>query len=166
MTSVAPRGPLVVRREQDSWPGLVQVRFQPAPAGPVRIGDAERDRAVSALGDHYAAGRLNREEFDERVDLAMAARVDGDLDPLFVDLPGARPVSAVVPVPAAEVRRFRPAMFLSTPLLLVVAVVAAVVLHSPWLIWGLFWVFMITGFSRRRGLRPGPDPRGRWSQPL
>ena len=58
------------------------------PTGPVRIGDAERDSAVSALGDHFAAGRLTREEFDERIDKAMQARFQSDLQPLFADLPG------------------------------------------------------------------------------
>ena len=57
------------------------------PTTPVRIGDAERDTAMSDLGDHFAAGRLSREEFDERADQAMQARFSTDLDPLFADLP-------------------------------------------------------------------------------
>ena len=32
-----------------------------------RIGDAERDRAVDALQTHLAEGRLDREEFDDRL---------------------------------------------------------------------------------------------------
>ena len=53
----------------------------------VRIGDAERDQAVTALGEHFVAGRLSKEELDERADAAWAARTSGDLAPLFRDLP-------------------------------------------------------------------------------
>ncbi len=56
---------------------------QPEP----RIGDAERGTAAEALGEHYAAGRLTREEFDERVAQVWTAKTNSDLRPLFVDLP-------------------------------------------------------------------------------
>jgi len=69
----------------------------PGGNGPeLRIGDAEREAAVGALGEHYAAGRLSKEEFDERADVAWAARTRSALWPLFVDLPhpaGARTVA-------------------------------------------------------------------------
>jgi hypothetical protein len=53
----------------------------------VRIGDVEREQAVSALGEHYAAGRLTKDEYDERAAAAWAARTESGLRPLFVDLP-------------------------------------------------------------------------------
>ena len=59
---------------------------------PLRIGDADRDRAVTALGDHFAAGRLTADEFDDRSSRAWQARTADDLAPLFADLPGARAV--------------------------------------------------------------------------
>lgn len=62
---------------------------------PQRIGDAERDRAAELLREHLAQGRLTAEEFDERVDAALRAKVASDLDPLFSDLPGPRPGQAV-----------------------------------------------------------------------
>jgi hypothetical protein len=58
---------------------------------PQRIGDAERDRAAELLREHMAQGRLSADEFDERVDAALKAKVASDLDPLFSDLPGPRP---------------------------------------------------------------------------
>lgn len=58
---------------------------------PQRIGDAERDRAAELLREHMAQGRLTAEEFDERIDAALKAKVASDLDPLFTDLPGPRP---------------------------------------------------------------------------
>ena len=32
----------------------------------LRIGDAERDHAAKALGEHYATGRISKEEYDPR----------------------------------------------------------------------------------------------------
>jgi hypothetical protein len=55
--------------------------------GTIRIGDAEREAAIAALGDHFAAGRLTRVEHDERVAAALAARTNSDLAALFADLP-------------------------------------------------------------------------------
>jgi hypothetical protein len=58
---------------------------------PQRIGDAERDNAAELLREHMAQGRLTAEEFDERIDAALKAKLASDLDPLFRDLPGPRP---------------------------------------------------------------------------
>lgn len=58
---------------------------------PERIGDAERDQAISLLTDHLVAGRLTQGEFDERLSVAMSARTAEELTPLFSDLPGPRP---------------------------------------------------------------------------
>ena len=58
---------------------------------PQRIGDAERDSAAEMLREHMAQGRLTAEEFDERIDAALRAKLASDLDPLFTDLPDPRP---------------------------------------------------------------------------
>jgi hypothetical protein len=124
---------------------------------PIRIGDAERDRAIASLGDHFAAGRLTAEEFDQRTDQALQARFNSDLDPLFVDLP--RTVE-----PAVEPNSNRrpdlhlawSAMLWLAPLIVIGAVVAAVVLSAPWLVWMFLWVFLITGLFRRRRRYYGP----------
>ncbi len=65
----------------------------------IRIGDAEREAAITALGEHFAAGRLTKEEYDERAEQAWAARTSSALLPLFADLP--RPQA---PRPAAPTR--------------------------------------------------------------
>jgi hypothetical protein len=57
----------------------------------LRIGDAEREEAARILGEHFAAGRLDHQEYDERTDAVWAARTQGDLTPLFRDLPGPTP---------------------------------------------------------------------------
>ena len=139
-----------------TWPAHLEparvTRSPAAPTTPVRIGDAERDKAVSTLGDHFAAGRLDREEFDTRVDQAMAARYDADLRPLFADLPRSQPA---VPAPAyataPAMRSAWPLMVLWwLPFLLVGAVVAAVVIGAPWLLWGFVWVLMLSSLLGRR----------------
>ena len=72
-------------------------------AGSLRIGDAERIAAATALGDQFAAGRIDQDELEERLGAAYAARTYDDLDPLFADLPEPRPArpvaAAVAPTP-------------------------------------------------------------------
>lgn len=72
-----------------------------------RIGDAERDRAVNALSEHLASGRLDQSEFDERMAAALHAWTHADLEPLFLDLPEPRPVSTTYS-PAAQARPAHP----------------------------------------------------------
>jgi Domain of unknown function (DUF1707)/TM2 domain len=57
----------------------------------IRIGNTEREQAVKALGDHFAQGRLEPDEFEERMTAAYAARTAAELDRLFDDLPPAAP---------------------------------------------------------------------------
>ena len=56
----------------------------------VLASDAERERTVDALRDHYADGRLESDELEERVGAAYKARTRGDLDALLSDLPSER----------------------------------------------------------------------------
>lgn len=116
----------------------------PHPGAAVRIGDAERDAAISALADHYAAGRLTKDEYDERADRVNAARFDDDIAPVFADLPSAAPARGVArPVTSRTRRRALAAPLMRfAPVLLVgfIAVVAtAVGLISPWLLLAAFW---------------------------
>ena len=46
------------------------------PDGSWRISDSDREAAARALGEHYATGRLDKAEYDERVDRAWAARTN------------------------------------------------------------------------------------------
>src|ERR1700704_6555694 len=56
-----------------------------------RIGDAERERAVSALGEHYAPGRIDRVELDAGREAAYRATTVDHLVALFTDLPDPAP---------------------------------------------------------------------------
>lgn len=54
----------------------------------LRIGDTERDAVATALHDHFAQGRLTREELEERLDTTLAAKTRADLREVAKDLPG------------------------------------------------------------------------------
>jgi hypothetical protein len=62
------------------------------PRADIRLSDAERDQAIAELGEHFQAGRLTQEEFDDRSGRALQARTGRDLAGLFTDLP--RPAAA------------------------------------------------------------------------
>lgn len=57
------------------------------PPGDMRVSDADRDRALSELSAAYQAGRLTKEEYDERSSRALQARAGKELTALFADLP-------------------------------------------------------------------------------
>ncbi|MFJ5267824.1 DUF1707 domain-containing protein [Streptomyces sp. NPDC088358] len=71
----------------------------PEPAGPeLRASDADRERVAEKLRDALAEGRLDMEEFEERLEATFKARTYRDLAPLTHDLPGpaaANPVNMV-----------------------------------------------------------------------
>jgi hypothetical protein len=52
-----------------------------------RTSDADRDRAAALLRDHFAAGRLNAAELDERLAMALNAKTFGELRRVLADLP-------------------------------------------------------------------------------
>ena len=54
---------------------------------PMRISDTERQRAVDELRRHCAAGRIDVDEYAERIEKVMGAATLEDLDALLHDLP-------------------------------------------------------------------------------
>ena len=70
----------------------------------LRLGDVDRQQALEALGEHFAQGRLDRDELDERSDAVWSAKTQGDLAPIFADLP----VRATGPVPSPSLAPHRP----------------------------------------------------------
>lgn len=110
-----------------------------------RIGDREREAATSLLGDHYAQGRLDHEEYDERLDAVWSARTPADLDALFWDLP--RAVPAAPPAATAQPqRRSRTPRIPQGVILLVIGVLitVAVVKAAPWvLLIAALWFFFL-----------------------
>jgi hypothetical protein len=123
---------------------------------PVRASDAERELALTALADEFAAGRLDAVEFGERQSRAQVATYVHELDPLFADLPArvapTAASAAVVPVrraphPLAIAR----AGLVALSVLLVVLLGLGVVGTHPWLLLvPLLVLWMVGGRARRR----------------
>lgn len=53
----------------------------------LRASDADRERTVNLLREHHAEGRLDIEEFHDRLNGAYASKTIGDLNALLADLP-------------------------------------------------------------------------------
>jgi len=84
-----------------SRPARPLVAVEPEPA--FRVGDAERATACDALAEHFAAGRLDPAELEDRLGRAMATRSQGDLRVLFRDLQPRR--TAPVAQPTTDAAR-------------------------------------------------------------
>lgn len=63
---------------------------------PARVSDAERDKALKALRDGAATGRLSHDTFVRRMELALAARRPEELAVLTADLRSEGRVSRLV----------------------------------------------------------------------
>lgn len=121
----------------EEWP-----RMRPE----MRLADADRERAIALLGEHYAAGRLDKDEFDERSDAVWTARTAGDLQPLFADL--APPPERETSRPAPWLWHGRhPLPFL--PVLFVLIALTALT-HVPFVLFALVGWFVLVGRHRRR----------------
>jgi len=120
-------------------------------SGEIRIGDAERDQAATALADHYAAGRLDHDEYAERLDAIWTARTRADLDAIFHDLP--RLVQPAPPVRAAG----RGRLPFPVVALMVLVVGALVLTHLPvfLLLIAAVVIFKVSRHSGGRGRRHG-----------
>lgn len=67
----------------------------------MRIGDAERENALKALGDHMSVGRLDIDEYGDRSAKVTTARTRAELLAVFADLPDPKPVFDAPSQPAA-----------------------------------------------------------------
>jgi len=66
--------------------GTVGGSEQPQP--PLRASDAEREEAVAALQERFAAGQLSQNTFVGRMEAALGARDQRELADLFTDIEG------------------------------------------------------------------------------
>jgi DUF1707 SHOCT-like domain/2TM domain len=154
----------------------------------LRASDEDRDRTAGLLREHHALGRLNSDEFSERLDKTFAARTIGELEQLLKDLPR----MDLYRLPDAKLtrqpRQAQPALrsghmsrgWRSTwGVYLTVNLVCFVVwmlsgFGYPWFLWvagpwgavlaGTYWSFG-AGRSSRRQLGPGPGGHGRGELP-
>lgn len=63
----------------------------------LRISDQNRESALTALGEHMTAGRIDIEEYGERSARITAAKTRGELVEIFADLPAPHPQYDEVP---------------------------------------------------------------------
>jgi len=125
----------------------------------LRIGDAEREQAAAALGEHFAQGRITADEHAERLDQIWAARTRAELQPVFRDLPDPARRTASVDRPRRARRGgYRPPLFA----LLVVLLVLTVITHKPLILLGLVVAFFV--ISRRRHRFAAHGRSGHWSR--
>ncbi|QFG23394.1 DUF1707 domain-containing protein [Actinomadura sp. WMMB 499] len=68
---------------------------QPARGG-LRASNAERDAVVERLREAAAEGRIELDELEARLDVALTARTHADLEPLTADLPPVAPSTPLV----------------------------------------------------------------------
>jgi hypothetical protein len=66
------------------------MRYDPGSRYTLRIGDAERDEAATQLSEHFVAGRLTIDEFNERLEKALTAKTADQLSHIMADLPKPR----------------------------------------------------------------------------
>jgi hypothetical protein len=135
----------------------------------LRVSDADRQSVADQLSQHFADGRLDQAEFDERLSQAMNAKTYRDLDGLLTDLPstgtgggaGLPPAGGTVTGRAAgsvpQRRIVRPVVFI------VLAVIAlSIASHAVfWVFGGWLWIaviaLIVVAFAKRsRHQRPTP----------
>ncbi len=128
----------------------------------IRASDADRERAVESLREHYAAGRLSEEELSERVDAVYRATTMQQLEALRGDLPSL-PVSpaarrAELAVRQAELRRqlLQRAGGSLSPFVICTAVWAASGAGAFWPVWLL--IFPVLFLARNAWRLYGPAP--------
>lgn len=79
----------------------------------LRASDADRSNAVTMLGNAYAEGRLDNDEYNQRLDQVMSSKSLGELVPVLSDIV---PVAAQAPSPAPSgVQRGRPGFLAHFP---------------------------------------------------
>jgi uncharacterized Tic20 family protein len=71
------------------------------PPGALRVSATEREPIVDRLQQAFAEGRIDKEELDLRLHLAMTARTRADLDAVLADLAPV-PAGPAAPVPVGE----------------------------------------------------------------
>lgn len=127
----------------------------------LRVSDAERQAVADQLSKHFADGRLDQAEFDERLSQAMSAKTYHDLDGLLTDLPSTEASGGPGLPPAGGRVTGRaagsvPQRRVARPLLLIVAaiVVLSIAGHAAaWAFGGWLWIIVIVlvvvAFARR-----------------
>jgi len=121
----------------------------------MRVSDAERQSVADRLAEHFSSGRLDQEEFDERVSRAMGAKTRADLNGLFDDLPEAgmpgmgQPGTGLpgtgAPAAAGYRRRHRHPILLAALVILVALAAGHVIFPLLWIGFVVVVILALTG---------------------
>jgi hypothetical protein len=132
------------------------------PPGDLRVSDADRDRAVAELSEHFEAGRLTTEELEERTGRALRARTERELADLFADLPRRRdPQAGTVADPGPA----RPPGLARKPIpRIAIAVLAIAALIGSHGLAALLLPALVVVLLIRRRARGGGWDRGGWGR--
>jgi Domain of unknown function (DUF1707) len=133
---------------------------QDAGSGRVRASDADRERFVDQLRRHHEEGRLDGEEFTERMEAALSARWVDELPRLLSDLPDLRRPEVVERQRDAQLpwhgqwRRYLPVAGPVVATLLIVGTLGSIAAIAngrfPFaLLWLLFGLFAFKPWLRR-----------------
>jgi len=119
----------------------------------LRVCDAERAAVTDRLSQHYGDGRLDRAEFDERIDQAMSAKTQSELSGLLDDLPGG---GSAEPPSRRQPRRPRHRFLFLVLVFLLAAAAGDALAHS-------FFLLLLAGLLAVGWLRYGPRRQhSRW----
>lgn len=138
------------------------------PSVQMKASDADRDAVLSDLSEHFQAGRLTADEFEDRTGRALAARTWGELRDLMQDLPASAagprvPVTATTGAPPQRPHgrtRLVPIAVLAS--IGIAVALSAGTAHTGW---GILWLLLpalliarrmtcCAGAPRRSGPRP------------
>ncbi|HEX4060713.1 MAG TPA: DUF1707 domain-containing protein [Streptosporangiaceae bacterium] len=118
----------------------------------IRISDADREQVAARLREHFAEGRINSDELDERISAVFAAKTYGDLRHVLADLPDDAPSAPMAPRPGqagpwggpqwAVHRRRGPRLL---PLMLLALIAAVVIPGAGWVFLAFFQFLLVAG---------------------
>ncbi len=87
-------------RQAETASGQAETASGQAPV--IRVSDHDRDAVAQRLQEAFAEGRLDDDEFDQRMRAALTAKLNTELEPLTADLPaGMQRPAAVAPAVVA-----------------------------------------------------------------
>ena len=122
----------------------------------LRVGDGEREAVSEILRQRHVEGRLDSDEFQQRLERCLAAKTYAELDELVADFPG--------PEPRQDRRGWAHGPRLRPLALVPLTLIAAIALsggHLIWLAFPLLFFFVVRPLVWR-SVDPG-YPRGAWA---
>jgi Domain of unknown function (DUF1707)/2TM domain len=132
----------------------------------LRASDADRERTAERLRTAAGEGRLSADELEERLERALSARTESELEPLTADLPAPRAPAPRRPRRRWDTEHLRAYVGVSVMLVAIWALTGAGYFWPIWPILG-WGVGLLTDAGRlgrpcrRRSSNPGSST-GRW----